>query len=76
MTTTTAVRTVHVERLSARAELLAVVRVAMAIAVVVWMFLASQFSGGFAQGAPTKSRCSMLDPFHAHLAHAVAANGF
>ncbi len=47
MTTTTAgSRTVHVERLSARAELFAVVRVAMAIAVVVWMFLASQFTGG------------------------------
>jgi len=46
MTTTTAVRIVHVERLSARAELLAVVRVAMAIAVIVWMFLASQFTSG------------------------------
>jgi hypothetical protein len=41
-------RTVQVERLSARAELLAVVRAAMAIAVVVWMFLASQFTGGSA----------------------------
>jgi hypothetical protein len=45
MTSVTAVRSVRVERLSARAELFAVARVAMAIVAGVWMFLATQFTG-------------------------------
>ncbi|HEY7290065.1 MAG TPA: hypothetical protein VH583_09535 [Vicinamibacterales bacterium] len=56
MTTSTAARSVTVTPLSARSELLLVVRAAMVIAVGVWMYVAATASGAGGGAAGTSAR--------------------